>query len=304
MQASLQTRDRLRIAVQKSGRLSENSQELLAKCGLKFRTSRDKLFCYGESMPIDLLLVRDDDIPGLIAQGVCELGFVGQNVAREQAMEAELVGNKPSFVELRELGFGHCRLSIAIPQEQSFESPSVLGGRRIATSYPNLLQNYLKQQSVEASIVTLSGSVEIAPKLGTADLICDLVSSGATLVANQLKEATVILESQAVLIGAETNYQDERAELIELLLRRLDGVLRVRESKLLLFQISRSRLSEAFKLLPRGDKPCIYQLDGSLSNEVSVQAVCHEAINWKHLEELKALGAHTLLVLPVEKMLS
>lgn len=304
MQASLQTRDRLRIAVQKSGRLSENSQELLAKCGLKFRTSRDKLFCYGESMPVDLLLVRDDDIPGMIAQGVCELGFVGQNVAREQAVEAELSNRAAGFVELRELGFGHCRLSIAVPQEQGYDSPQALKGLRIATSYPNLLKNYLNAHQVNAGIVQLSGSVEIAPKLGTADVICDLVSSGATLLANQLKEVAVILESQAVLIGSGLSFQDERAELIELLLRRLDGVMRVRESKLMLFQIQRNKLPEAYKFLPRGDKPSVTLIEGSLQGEVAVHAVCHEAIHWKHLEDLKAIGAHTLLVLPVEKMLA
>jgi ATP phosphoribosyltransferase len=293
-------RDRLRIAVQKSGRLSDSSQELLAKCGLKFRTSRDKLFCYGESMPIDLLLVRDDDIPGMISQGVCELGFVGQNVAREQAIDA---GAQAGFQELRELGFGQCRLSIAIPNDQEFSSAKMLQGQRIATSYPALLGQYLSENQVEAKIVVLSGSVEIAPKLGTADSICDLVSSGATLVANQLKEAAVILQSQAVLIGSKTLFNDERAELIEMLLRRIDGVIRVRESKLLMFQTSRVNLGRLLTLLPNADRPTVSTMDGD-PGFVAVQAVCHDSIGWKHLEDLKAAGAHNLLVLPVEKMLA
>lgn len=301
-------RDRLRIAVQKSGRLSESSQDLLAKCGMKFRTSRDKLFCYGESMPIDLLLVRDDDIPSMIAQGVCELGFVGQNVAREQAIEANTQGRDPGFVELRELGFGHCRLSIAIPQDQEFGSAKALEGKRIATSYPALLGKYLREHQVNAQAVVLSGSVEIAPKLGTAELICDLVSSGATLSANQLKEVAIILDSQAVLIGSGKQYSDERQDLAELLLRRIDGVIRVRESKLVMLQSSRAQLPQVLKLLPKADRPTVLALDGAsangLSQEVAVQAVCHDAISWRHLEDLKAAGAHNLLVLPVEKMLA
>jgi ATP phosphoribosyltransferase len=296
----MSARDRLRIAVQKSGRLSESSQELLAKCGLKFRTSRDKLFCYGESMPIDLLLVRDDDIPGMISQGVCELGFVGQNVAREQATEA---GLEAGFAELRELGFGQCRLSIAIPQDQEFDSPKALEGKRIATSYPALLGSYLSEHRVNAKTVVLSGSVEIAPKLGTADVICDLVSSGATLVANQLKEVAILLQSQAVLIGSKAVFNDERADLIEMLLRRIDGVIRVRESKLLMFQAPRAGLGDLLSKLPNADRPTVSVMDGD-PNFVSVQAVCHDSIGWKHLEDLKASGAHNLLVVPVEKMLA
>jgi ATP phosphoribosyltransferase len=298
----------LRIAVQKSGRLSESSQDLLAKCGLKFRSSRDKLFCYGESMPVDLLLVRDDDIPGMIAQGVCELGFVGQNVAREQATDARANQRDPGFIELRELGFGHCRLSIALPQDEEFTSPKAFEGKRIATSYPALLNQYLTEHGVSAKTVVLSGSVEIAPKLGTADLICDLVSSGATLVANQLKEAAIILESQAVLIGSGLSYADERTELTELLLRRIDGVIRVRESKLVMLQVSRANLAAVLKALPKADRPTVLSVDvgGAVAqgSELAVQAVCHDSISWKQLEELKAAGAHNLLVLPVEKMLS
>jgi len=295
-------RDRLRIAVQKSGRLSESSQDLLARCGLKFRQSRDKLFCFGESFPIDLLLVRDDDIPGLIAQGVCELGIVGRNVASEQRIEAESRG-EAAFVELRELGFGRCRLSIAVPQEDRFEGPQDLAGQRIATSYPQLLGEYLRQHAVQAEIVVLNGSVEIAPRLGTADVICDLVQSGGTLVANQLREVVSILESEAVLIGARQDFADERAELRDLLLRRIDGVIRVRESKLVLFQVDSARLDDVMAVMPKGDPAAVLRLV-TPADTLSVQAVCHEAITWQHLEDLKRAGAAHLLVVPVEKMLA
>ncbi|MBL8245779.1 MAG: ATP phosphoribosyltransferase [Rhodanobacteraceae bacterium] len=294
-------RDRLRIAVQKSGRLSEASQDLLGRCGLKFRQSRDKLFCFGETLPIDLLLVRDDDIPGLIAQGVCELGIVGRNVASEQGLDPAVA--EPAFAEIRELGFGRCRLSIAVPQEEAWTGPEDLAGRRIATSYPNLLGQYLRQHQVQADIVVLNGSVEIAPRLGTADLICDLVQSGGTLVANQLREVASILESEAVLIASRQDYADERAELRELLLRRIDGVIRVRESKLVLLQTDAANLAAVLAALPKGDPATVSRLD-TPAGRLSVQVVCHEAIGWAHLEELKRAGATQLLVLPVEKMLS
>lgn len=294
-------RDRLRIAVQKSGRLSEASQDLLARCGLKFRQSRDKLFCFGETLPIDLLLVRDDDIPGLIAQGVCELGIVGRNVSQEQALDP--AAGQAAFVEVRELGFGRCRLSIAVPQEEAYGGPADLAGKRIATSYPHLLGDWLRRNGVAADAVVLNGSVEIAPRLGTADLICDLVSSGATLAANQLREVASILDSQAVLIGARLEYADERAELRELLLRRIDGVIRVRESKLLLLQADAQQLPAVLAALPKGDPATVAALDRP-AGRLSVQVVCHEAVGWAHLEELKRAGATQLLVLPVEKMLT
>jgi ATP phosphoribosyltransferase len=289
-------RDRLRIAVQKSGRLAEASQDLLARCGLKFRQSRDKLFCFGESLPIDLLLVRDDDIPGLIGQGVCDLGIVGRNVLNEQA------GAGAAVQELRALGFGRCRLSIALPHDAVYTSADDLRGLRIATTYPALLGAWLGERRVEAQIVVLSGSVEIAPRLGTADAICDLVSSGATLAANQLREAATILESEAVLAGPAAAPLDERGELRELLLRRVEGVVQVRESKLVLLQAPRTAVAVISRLLPEGQQPTVMSVDGS--DDVAMQAVCHGAVTWQHLEAMKQAGAHRMLVLPVEKMLA
>ncbi|MCB1588420.1 MAG: ATP phosphoribosyltransferase [Xanthomonadales bacterium] len=296
----MRARDRLRIAIQKSGRLSEASIDLLARAGLSFRMSRDRLFCFGESLPVDLLLVRDDDIPGLIEQGVCEAGVVGYNVAREHTLARG--DESERFGVVAELGFGGCRLSIAVPQEEDWQGPAQLAGRRIATSYPGLLGDYLQRHGVQADIVVLSGSVEIAPRLGTADLICDLVSSGATLLANQLKEVAVIMESEAVMIATHAPLADERRELLDMLVRRLNGVLRGRQSKLLLFNAPRDALGGLLAQLIDADPPTTLPLQGP-SDRVAVQAICHRDVSWQQLEELKRGGASHLLVLPVEKML-
>ncbi|HMB57492.1 MAG TPA: ATP phosphoribosyltransferase [Arenimonas sp.] len=299
----MRTHDRLRIAIQKSGRLSDPARDLLARAGLSFRESRDRLFCYGDSLPIDLLLVRDDDIPGLIAEGVCDLGVVGQNVLEEQAAEREASGLVEAFTVIRPLGFGRCRLSVAVPNEWEWSGNARLAGTRIATSYPSLLTRWLRAQDIAAEAVVLSGSVEIAPRLGKAESICDLVSSGATLVANQLKEVAVILESEAVLAGPAIPFTDERADLAAMLLRRLDGVLSVKASKLLLFQAKRSALPEIMKLLPDAEPPTMMPIEGR-SEDVSMQALCRSAMTWQRLEDMKRAGASGLLVLPVEQMLA
>ncbi len=299
----MRTHDRLRIAIQKSGRLSDPARDLLARAGLSFRESRDRLFCYGESLPIDLLLVRDDDIPGLIAEGVCDLGVVGQNVLEEQAAERAAAGQEVAFSTIKALGFGRCRLSVAVPNEWDWDGNARLGGTRIATSYPALLTAWLAAQGVAAEAVVLSGSVEIAPRLGKAEAICDLVSSGATLVANQLKEVAVILESEAVLAGPAKPFGDVRADLASMLIRRLDGVLSVRASKLLLFQANRAALPEIMKLLPDAEPPTVMSIEGR-ADDVSLQALCRSAMTWQRLEDIKRAGASGLLVLPVEQMLA
>ncbi|WP_226468122.1 ATP phosphoribosyltransferase [Luteimonas panaciterrae] len=300
--AAATARDRLRIAIQKSGRLSEPARALLASCGLSWRESRDKLFCYGESLPVDLLLVRDDDIPGLLADGVCDYGIVGRNVLTEQAGERAERGLPQVAFELRALGFGGCRLDIAVPEEWQWEGPAQLEGRRIATSYPYLLQNWLREQDVQATVVTLSGSVEIAPRLGQADLVCDLVSSGATLTANHLKPVTTLLQSEAVLAGPQVPFADARAELAQLLLRRLEGVLKLKDSRLLLFQAQRSAVPDLLKLLPDAEAPTMMQVDGA--DTLALQALCHGAMTWQRLEDLKHAGARGLMVVPVERTLA
>ncbi|MBK8285155.1 MAG: ATP phosphoribosyltransferase [Ahniella sp.] len=299
----MKNRDRLRIAVQKSGRLAESSQQLLAQCGFRFRQSRDKLFCFGETHAVDLLLVRDDDIPGLIAEGTCDLGFVGRNVLAEARLAEQATTGSSELVEVRALGFGGCRLSIAIGQDETWEGPAQLAGRKIATSYPALLGDYLRRHDVQADIVVLSGSVEIAPKLGKAELICDLVSSGATLLANQLKEAAVILNSEAVLAGAGLDFVDERAPVLELLLRRMDGVMAVRDTKLLLMQLERQALAQVKLALPKNAIASVLSSDED-SDELCLQAVVRSTLDWAELESIKKAGARNLMVLPVERMLA
>ncbi|HEY0660561.1 MAG TPA: ATP phosphoribosyltransferase [Lysobacter sp.] len=310
--ATAVARDRLRIAIQKSGRLAEPARALLASCGLSWRESRDRLFCYGETLPVDLLLVRDDDIPGLIADGVCDLGVVGRNVLLEQDGDRRGSGREPAFREWRPLGFGGCRLALAVPDAWDWHGAQQLAGKRIATSYPALLSRWLAEQGVDAQVVLLSGSVEIAPKLGQADAICDLVSSGATLAANQLKPVQTVMESEAVLAGPVNEFDDVRGELAQLLLRRLDGALRIRHSKLLMFQAPRALLPDLLPLLPDAETPTIMLIDGRPTDggqsdggdRLALQALCHGAVTWQRLEDLKRAGARGLMVLPVEGMLA
>lgn len=296
-------RDRLRIAIQKSGRLADPARSLLAACGLSWRQSRDKLFCFGESLPVDLLLVRDDDIPGLIADGVCDLGVVGLNELDEQARARRQAGLPEAYRPLRGLGFGQCRLMIAVPEEWQWQGVAQLAGKRIATSYPAILADWLLQQGVDAQVVELSGSVEIAPRLGTAEVICDLVSSGATLAANQLKPVEVLLESEAVLAGPAHALDDARAGLMAMLLRRLDGLSRVQDQKLLMFSAQEDRIDALARLLPDAD-PLLRLPGGNEGAAIRLQAMCSGVLSWQRLEELERAGAQQLMVLAVEKSLA
>jgi len=295
------TRDRLRIAIQKSGRLAEPARAVLAACGLSWRESRDKLFCYGESLPVDLLLVRDDDIPGLIADGVCDLGIVGRNELDEQAGERARNGLPQAYRELRGLGFGQCRLMLAVPDDWDWQGPQQLQGLRIATSYPAILANWLDAQGIAAQVVELSGSVEIAPRLGTADLICDLVSSGATLAANHLKPVESLLQSEAVLAGPAFGFDDARAGLAQMLLRRVEGVLQLKDRKLLMFSAEREALPALERLLQ--DAGPLVELPG-LNGALSLQTMCEGTVSWQQLEDLERAGARGLMVLAVERSLA
>jgi len=294
---------RLKVAVQKSGRLTEASVELLTRCGLKLSRGKDQLIGFGENMPLDVLFVRDDDIPDLVQEDVCDLGLVGLNVLEEKRLELEAGGRPVQFAPVRALEFGRCRLSLAVPDTLPYHGVTSLQGRRIATTYPYLLERYLKERDVRAEIVTLSGAVEIAPRLGRADLICDLVSTGSTLQANHLREVDVVLESHAVLIRTPLDLPHAKGDWVQRLLLRIDGVQQVRESKYIMLHAPRAALSEIRRLLPGAESPTIIPLEGS-SNRVAIHAVCRENVFWETLESLKRAGASDLLVLPVEKMLA
>ena len=294
---------RLKLAVQKSGRLTDPSLDLLARCGLKLSRGKDQLMGFGENMPLDVLFVRDDDIPDLVQEDVCDLGLVGLNVLEERRLELAARGAQARFETLRKLDFGRCRLALAVPEGTAFDGLGSLRGKRIATTYPFMLQRFLAEQSIAAEIVTLSGAVEIAPRLGRADLICDLVSTGSTLQANHLREAFTVLESHAVLIRTPVSLAAAKSEWVERLLMRIDGVEQVKESKYIMLHAPRSALPAIRKLLPGSESPTIIPLEGH-PDRVAVHAVCRENVFWETLESLKKAGASALLVLPVEKMLA
>jgi ATP phosphoribosyltransferase len=298
-----QSEQRIKIAVQKSGRLTNHSIDLLERCGLKVTKSKHQLIYYGENMPIDLLLVRDDDIPGLVNDDVCDLGIVGLNVVEEKRLKLEQEGSTGLFKQIFELEFGHCRLSIAAPVDTEYTGPESLENTKIATSYVGLLTDYLTKNDINAEPVFLSGAVEIAPKLGRADFICDLVSSGGTLVANGLREVAVLMESEAVVIQTLAPLGDEKQALVDKIIQRLDGVLKVRDSKYIMLHAPRSALAEIRALLPGSEAPTVLPLEGS-DDRIAIHAVCRENVFWETLENLKAAGASSLLVLPVEKMLA
>ena len=294
---------RLKLAVQKSGRLTDPSLDILTRCGLKLSRGKDQLMGYGENMPLDVLFVRDDDIPDLVQEDVCDLGLVGLNVLEEKRLQLGEQGRTAHFQQLRTLDFGRCRLSLAVPQGFRFNGPSSLRGKRIATTYPRLLQRYLRERDITAEIVTLSGAVEIAPRLGRADLICDLVSTGSTLQANHLREVETVLESRAVIIRTPLELPREKNDWVERLLMRIEGVQQVKESKYIMLHAPRAALTEIRRLLPGSESPTIIPLEG-FADKVAVHAVCRENVFWETLESLKKAGASALLVLPVEKMLA
>ncbi|MCC7461501.1 MAG: ATP phosphoribosyltransferase [Gammaproteobacteria bacterium] len=294
---------RLKLAVQKSGRLTDPSLDLLARCGLKLSRGKDQLVGFGENMPLDVLFVRDDDIPDLVQEDVCDLGLVGLNVLEERRLELAARGAQARFESLRTLDFGRCRLALAAPENAAWGGPDSLRGRRIATTYPCTLARYLRERAIEAEIVTLSGAVEIAPRLGRADFVCDLVSTGSTLQANHLREVETVLESHAVLIRTPVALPRIKDEWVQRLLLRIEGVEQVKESKYIMLHAPRAALPAIRRLLPGSESPTIIPLEGT-PDLVAVHAVCRENVFWETLESLKAAGASAVLVLPVEKMLA
>jgi ATP phosphoribosyltransferase len=294
---------RIKVAIQKSGRLTEQSLDLLQRCGLKYTKGPDQLIAFGENMPVDVLLVRDDDIPGLVRDDVCDLGIAGLNIVEEKRLHFLDAEPAEPFRIIRSLDYGQCRLAFAYPDSSPLRTAADLAGRKIATSYPSIVRDYLRRQGIDAAVVEFSGAVEIAPSLGRADAICDLVSTGATLVANKLREGETILESRAVLLQTPVQVPTEKSEWINRLLQRVEGVMQVRESKYIMMHAPKSALAQIAALLPGSEAPTVLPLDGR-DDRVAVHVVCRENVFWETLESLKAAGATSVLVVPVEKMLA
>ena len=291
--------ERLHLAVQTSGRLSEQSRQLLKDAGLKLlQGGRNELAARAENFPLDLMLVRDDDIPPFVADGVCELGIVGQNVLEEYALGLP----EPRIEQVAKLGFGRCSLKIAAPDSlQGFELP-MLGGQRIATSYPRLLRRFLQANALAAEVVAMRGAVELAPRLGIAGFICDLVSTGATLDANGLAPVADVFDSEAVLVRTMRPIDADHADKVAALLTRIEGVIATAESKYIVLNAPEGALSAITRILPGAEAPTVVPLIGR-PGHVAVQAVCQESVFWETLERLKAAGASAILVMPIEKMM-
>ncbi|MDM1326530.1 ATP phosphoribosyltransferase [Myroides odoratimimus] len=282
---------KLKIAIQKSGRLSEKSLELLKECGIKFPNGGGKLIAESKNFPIEVLFLRDDDVTKYVEQQVADIGIVGENVYLE--------ANLPVKV-LEYLGFGSCRLSLAVSKEVDYTGITYFEGKKIATSYPFILEKYLKQQGVNASIEFISGSVEIAPSIGLANGVCDIVSSGSTLMSNGLKEVDKVLDSQAVLISNQA-LGEEKQVLLDKLLFRIKSVLNAKERKYILLNAPNDKLDQIISILPGMKSPTILPLaDEGWS---SLHSVIQEDQFWDIIDELKALGAEGILVAPIEKMI-
>lgn len=289
---------RIRLALQKKGRLAQESLSLLQRCGLKFRLKDNALLTHVDNFPIDLLFVRDDDIPTLVFDQLADGGIVGENVL----LEASLAAPQANFNTILALGNCQCRLSLAVPDSMDYQGLASLDGKRIATSYPRLLARYLHQRQISAEILSLAGSVEVAPKMGMADAICDLVSSGQTLEDNQLIEVDTLLHSQAMFIQSSQDFPDNLQQLFSLLTRRIQAVQHALERKYIIFHAPQQALPRICAYLPGAESPTIIPLS-TYPDKVAVHLVSSEAVFWNTLETIQALGASSILVLPIEKML-
>lgn len=280
----------IRIAVQKSGRLSDDSLSLIKECGIKFYNGTGKLKSTSTNFPIEFLFLRDDDIPGYVADGVADLGIVGEN---------ELVEKDKDVTTLKKLGFSKCRLSLAIPKGQEYSGIEYFQGKNIATSYPKILGDYLESKNIQASIHEISGSVEIAPSIGLAEGICDIVSSGSTLMMNGLKEVEEIFRSEAVLI-ANKDLEESKKQIVDKLLFRMNAVQKGKSNKYVLLNAPNESLDKIVSLIPGMRSPTILPL--AQEGWSSVHSVLNEDQFWENIEELRAAGAEGILVVPIEKM--
>jgi len=280
----------LRIAIQKSGRLFDDSVGLLKECGIDLRNVKDRLKTESDNFPLEVFFLRDDDIPQYVEDAVADIGIVGENVVYEKNKSVEVV---------EKLGFGKCRLCLAVPRSLEFAGISILSGKKIATSYPYLVNQYLEKNNIKAEIHEISGSVEIAPGIGLADVVCDLVSSGSTLFMNGLKEVETILQSQAVLIRNQ-KLDQQKLKLLNKLLFRIQAVKKAKRNKYVLLNAPNEKLNEIIGLLPGMKSPTVLPL--AESGWSSVHSVLSEDEFWDKIEQLKTAGAQGILVVPIEKM--
>lgn len=282
---------KLKIALQKSGRLNENSIQLLKECGIKFPNGSSKLIAESPNFPLEILFLRDDDIPQYVEQEVADVGIIGENVALESNKNLEVISR---------LGFGVCRLSLAIPKEEKYSGPAFFNNKKIATSYPNLLNKFLQENKITAEIEMISGSVEIATGIGLADVICDIVSSGSTLLSNGLKEVEILLSSEAVLVAGK-NLAPEKKKILDKLLFRMQAVRKAKEFKYILLNAPNEKLATISKILPGMNSPTILPL--AKEGWSSLHSVIKEDQFWEVIEALKIAGAEGILIVPIEKMI-
>ena len=281
----------LRIAVQAKGRLFEETMALLEESDIKLSTTKRTLLVQSSNFPVEVLFLRDDDIPQSVATGVADLGIVGENEFVEKGEDAEVI---------KRLGFSKCRLSLAMPKDVDYPGVEWFNGKKIATSYPVILENYMKTKGVNAEVHVITGSVEVAPGIGLADAIFDIVSSGSTLVSNRLKEVEVVMKSEALLIGNK-NMCDEKKEILNELLFRMNAVKTAEDKKYVLMNAPKDKLEEIVAVLPGMKSPTVMPL--AQEGWCSVQTVLDEKRFWEIIGKLKALGAEGILVLPIEKMI-
>lgn len=283
---------KLRIAIQKSGRLSEKSLQLLADCGISISNGNRTLLASSNNFPVEILYLRDDDIPGYIEDGVADVGIFGENVLLEKGNSLRIVSR---------LNFARCRMSLAIPRNAEYTGPQYLQGKRIATSYPRILQNFLDKNNIQADIHEILGSVEIAPSIGLSGAIFDIVSTGSTLLSNGLKEVEVVMKSEAVLVAGAID-DPEKAEILERLLFRINAVLRARSNRYVLLNAPNDRLDEIIRIIPGMKSPTVVPL--AEQGWSAIHSVISEDRFWEVIDQLKQAGAEGLLVIPIEKMVN
>jgi ATP phosphoribosyltransferase len=281
----------LKIAIQKSGRLSDNSKKLLEECGIKFSNGISVLKTTAHNFPIEVLFLRDDDIPQYVEQQVADIGILGENMVFEKNKDVDII---------EKLGFASCRLSLAIPKEETYSGPSHFMNKKVATSYPRILTEFFRKNNITAEIEEISGSVEIAPGIGLADAICDIVSSGSTLLTNGLHEVETILKSQAVIIGNK-NLNTEKQDILNKLLFRIRSVINAKENKYILLNAPETSVQKICSILPGMKSPTVIPLLNK--GWCSIHSVVKEDQFWERIDQLKEAGAEGILVIPIEKMI-